>query len=70
MEIEFTEDSYRSIEGDFEQVFVRVAKRARIASPLTVMVTPLTLTQHRATGRAVPPGLPTDSTFSPIEASM
>ena len=45
-------------------------KSSRIATPVTVRVTPVTLTQHRATGRPDPPGIVPDNLLSPIEAGI
>ena len=67
--IQFTEEDYRN--GESELVLpVRVNKNQRIATPVTVRVTPSTLTQHRATGRPDPPGTLEDDPNSPIEAGI
>ena len=71
LEIQFLEEDYRSFEPDLA-MSVEVRKRSRIATPVTVRVLPVTLTQFRATGRPDPPGILLfyEGRFSPIEAGQ
>lgn len=69
LDIGFTEEDYLASEG-MSAISVGVFKSQRIATPVTVSVSPLTLTQYRATGRPDLPGIPPDDIFSPIEAGM
>ena len=67
LEIMFDNDDYGASESELS-ISVRVTKNQRIATPVTIRVTPVTLAQHRSTGRPDPPGIPPDNQFSPIEA--
>ena len=53
---------------------VRVSKSNRIATPVTVMVTPVNISEHNNTGRDFPSQLaeddPTRLRLSPIEAGI
>ena len=67
--LQFTNDDYRSSEPELS-LPVKVTKSNRIATPVTVSVTPVTLRQHRTTGRPDPRGTLDDSQRSPIEAGI
>ena len=67
--LQFTNDDYRASEPELS-LPVRVTKSNRIATPVTVSVTPVTLTQHRASGRPDPRGTLVDNPNSPIEAGI
>ena len=64
----FTEDDYR-VNEDGGSLPVVVAKSARIASPITLTVSPLTIAEALASGGPVPPNIPEDNPLSPPRAS-
>ena len=64
----FTEDDYR-INEDGGSLLVIVAKSTRIASPITLTVSPLTIAEALASGDPLPPNIPEDNPLSPSRAS-
>ena len=62
----FTEDDYRTNEGG--QLPVGVLKGSRIASPVTLTISPLTVDEVIASGGSVPL-IPEDNPFAPSRAS-
>ena len=68
MEVILTEDDYRTNE-DGGSLQVVVSKSQRIASPITLTVSPLTVAQALAAGVQVPVRIPQDNPLSPSRAS-
>ena len=68
VEVFFTEEDYRVIE-DGGSLPVVVAKSARIAFPITLSISPLTLAEALASGGPVPSNVPQDNPLSPSRAS-
>ena len=60
----FTNDDYRAIESSGVMP-VAVSKDGRIATPMTISINPLTVSQQRQSGRALPDGVPTLNPVSP-----
>ena len=48
---------------------VMLSKNVRIASPITLTVSPLTVDEAIASGRPLPPNIPPDNPLSPSRAS-
>ena len=61
------EDDFRT--GETGQLPVVVAKSSRIASPITLTISPLTVDEAVASGKPLPPNIPEDNPLSPSRAS-
>ena len=68
MEVFFTEDDYR-VNEDGGSLPVIVTKSARIASSITLTVSPLTVAGALASGGPIPSNIPLDIPLSPSRAS-
>ncbi len=65
--IQFTEVDYHTPESG--QLQVLVSKDSRIASPITMTVSPLTIDEAVASGISLPFSVPIDNPLSPFRAS-
>ena len=65
--LSLTNDDYRATEAD-QFMPVKVMRQGFIGTPVTVLITPMTLSQHRATGRPDPHRVPYNDPLSPTEA--
>ena len=65
--IEFDEMDYRAVENE-QRLTVKISKNKKIAFPLQLQVSPLTITEAKDLGIALLPSIPIDDPMSPIEA--
>ena len=69
VDIFLSEDDYRSVESS-ESISILLIKTVEIASPVTVSISPRTISEAIASGQPLPLApLPVDNPFSPSSAS-